>query len=156
MTASYDAAGTCDIVLFADTFISEGILHDVLVGAGAIDVSIDTPPKENPRQWLTDKMTSIWASVAKSNLKYFCAGSQPVVPHSASRIAAESFVIDNASSLPCMDKPFSSSIRCGAIDGILRRLPIENYTGYPPEYQANAYHLWMRDIWDIDCPIDVF
>ena len=156
MTASYDGAGTCDIVLFADTFTSEGMLHDVLVGAGAINFSIDTPPKESPRQWLTDKMTYIWASLAKSNLKYFCAGTQPVVPHSAARIAAESFVIDNASSLPCMDESFSSTLKCVSVDGISRRQTVENYTGYPPEHQTNAYHLWMQDIWHIDAPIDVF
>jgi hypothetical protein len=154
--ASYDAAGTCAIVLLADTFISEGMLHDVLVAAGAIDFSIDTPPKEDPRQWLTDKMTSIWASVANSNLNYFCAGTQPAVSHSASRIAAESFVIDNGSSLTCTDDSIASTLRCVAVDGILRRSTVENYTGYPPECQANAYHLWVQDIWDINCPIDVF
>ena len=155
-TASYDVNGTCDIVLFADTFVSESTLHDVLVDAGATDCSIDTPPSDSPRRWLNDKMMAIWDAVAKSKLRYFCTGNQPDASHASARRAAKSFVIHNASSLHTMDDAFSSKLSCVASDGDLTMPPRDNYMGYPPEYQANAYHLWMRDIWDIDCPIDVF
>ena len=155
-TASYDAFGTCNIVLFADTFISESMVQDVLVDAGAIVFSVETPPKDSPRRWINEKLISIWDAVANSKLRYYCTGNQPDAVHPSARQAAERFVINSSSRLQTLDKTFSSKISCVTTDGNLTSDPRENFVGYPPEYQANAYHLWMQDIWDIECPIDVF
>jgi hypothetical protein len=144
------------MVLFADKFVSEGMLHDVLVAAGATDFSIETPPKESPRRWLTEKMTSIWDAVAKSRLKYYCTGNQPDAPSTAARRAAESFVIYNTSRLRDTSGSFASNLRCIAADGDMTRPTQDNYMGYPPECQYEAYQLWMQDTWRFDCPIDVF
>ena len=155
-TASYDAKGTCDIVLFAANFVSEGMLHDVLVDAGATNFSVETPPKESPRRWLTEKMTSIWDAVAKSGLKYYCTGNQPDAPNTAARRAAESFVIYHTSKLRDTTDSFASKLSCIALDGDMTRPAKDNYMGYPPECQYNAYQLWMQDIWHDECPNEIF
>ena len=155
-TASYVVDGTCDIVLCADTFISESTLHDVLVDAGATDCSIDTPPRDSPRRWLNNKMMAIWDAVAKTKLRYFCTGNQHDAAHVSARHAAESFVIQNASSLPTMDDAFTSKLSCIALDGDhVTMYTQENYMGYPPECQYEAYQLWMQDTWRFECPFDV-
>ena len=156
VTASYDVYGTCDIVLLADSFISESMVQDVLVDAGATNVSVEAPPKDSPCRWINEKLISIWDAAANSKLRYYCTGNQPDAAHPSARRAAERYVINNASRAQSIDRTFSSKISCVAADGNLTSAPRENFVGYPPEYQANAYNLWMQDIWDIDVPIDVF
>ena len=147
VTASYDEEGTCDIVLFADKFVSEGVVHDVLVDAGATTFSVETPPKESPRRWLAEKMMSIWNAVADSGLKYYCSGNQPDAPCTAVKRAAESFVIYHTSRLRDTTDAFASKLSCIALDGDMTRPTQKNYVGYPPECQYDAYRLGMQDIW---------
>ena len=159
MSAVYDdnqRQKQCEIILFADAFISEGMLHDILVDAGATSISIETPPQDCARWWLMAKMTSIWDDVANSKLKYYHTGIPVEGSNQIVRDAAAKWIQTNKAGLQNYDTSasFSSKLDCFALDDDIATRDKCFYMGLPPEDQIEAFKLWMKHIWGTDCPIE--
>jgi hypothetical protein len=152
ITAAYKkstAHDTCDVVLLTDVFISESMLHDILVDAGATSITIETPPHDNPRWWLADKMSDIWDSVANNKLRYYHMGKASEDPENIMAITAQNWVIQNASSIQDSDS-FASELNGFALECNMTKKTRENHLWVPPEFQLGAYQLWLQAAWHND------
>ena len=57
-----------------DSFISEGILLDLLTEAGAASIVIELPVLEDKRKWLSTALANVWDMVDSTGCEYYSFG----------------------------------------------------------------------------------